>query len=306
MRALPLQPALFAGETVRSFYARLAECNELPPGELWTAIRKNLSGLPLRTTPHLATGVIEELGGLMPGHFREDAIRQTLFVRCVHNGWAHAPCRLCVLPPSPARMCTRCSAGQVVEVQRRAGAFCIRHGRWHYGGEEEDVRHRANYRRAERRIAGTLWQRGVALGTGEIELAAELLHVSDPTISEGATCANRLRAWYPEAVRLAEFLTEPWACQFLAARTIGSEPVVALIESSVAAVRDGGDTDLEHFRGAFRANGREASVTAPRRAHDPYMTIVNAGRVRAFVRKRMPRLRGAFLKHNDARDTEVS
>lgn len=305
MRALPLQPTLFAGETVRSFYVRLAECNELPPGELWTAIRKNLSGLPLRTTPHLAIRAIEDLGGLAPGYFRDDAIRQTLFVRCVHNGWTHAPCELCVVLPSPATMCSRCSAGHVVEVRRRAGAFCIRHARWHYGGEDEDVGHRASYRRAERRIAGTLWQRGVALGTGEIELAAELLQVSDPTITDGATCASRLRAWYPEAVRLVEFLTEPWACRFFAARTIGSGPVVALIESSLAAVRDRGDTDLEHIRGAFRVIGREASMTAPRRARNRHMAIVHAGQVRAFVRKRMPRLRGTFLKHNDARGVEV-
>lgn len=305
MRALPLQPTLFAGETVGSFYARLAKCNELPPGELWTAIRKNLAGLPLRTTPHLATGIIEELGGLAPGHFREDAVRQTLYIRCEHHGWARAPCRSCVTPPPATRMCTRCSAGEVVEVRRRAGAFCIRHGRWHYEGNEGNVPDPARYRRAERRLSGTLWPRGIALGTGEIELAAELMHVSDPTISEGTTRASQVRAWYPEAVRLAEFLTEPWACQFLAVRSIGSEPVVALIEGSIAAVRDGVDTDLMEIGEAFRATGREASIATPRRARSRHAMIVRAGHVRGFVRNRMPRVRGAFLKHNDARDART-
>lgn len=118
VRALPLQPGTFAGETVRSFYARLAASNDLPQGELWTAIRKKQPGLPLRTTPHLAPGPIEELGGLIPGHFREQAFAQTLFVRCPHNGWKHGACPSCLAPPSPVRMCRRCASGQVIEVRR--------------------------------------------------------------------------------------------------------------------------------------------------------------------------------------------
>lgn len=170
MRALPVVVDPFAGETVRSFYRRLAERNAVPTGELWTAIRQARPHLPLRTTPEVVPRLVEQLAGLPHGHL--DGRRQDrLFVRCAHANWRHVNCVTCAPLPAPVTMCRRCARGQTVEVRTRSGAVCIRHRRWHYAGADDDLAGETAHLHAERRLVGTLWERGVALGSGELELA---------------------------------------------------------------------------------------------------------------------------------------
>lgn len=303
MRALPATITPFPGETVRSIYRRLVEKNDLTTGELWTAIRKQISGLPLRTTPELVPRTVEEIAGLPHGYVDRDLNTHRLFIRCEHTGWQHSNCPACAPSPAPVTMCRHCTGGAIVEARTRGGAVCTRHRRWHFDGRDDHLPD-ARYLRAERCLTGTLWQRGIGLNTGEIELAADLLtaHQEHHAHTElSAPRVERLRGVYPDAVRVTAFLTEPWATRFLATPGVGHLPVVALIEASVAAMAEGSRSDLETIREAFRTNGRETYVRIERAARVRHGRPLALGELGTRVRGSAPRLRTTFLRHNDAR-----
>lgn len=303
MRALPATITLFSGETVRSIYQRLVEKNDLTTGELWTAIRKQTPGLPLRTTPELAPRIVEDLAGLPHGYVDRDLNTHRLFIRCEHTNWQHSNCPVCAPSPAPVTMCRRCTAGAPVEARTRSGAFCARHRRWHYNGRDLGIQD-ARYLRAERCLTGTLWQRGIGLDTGELSLAAELVTTHRKHrkgTDAGNDPAERLRDVYPEAVRLTAFLTEPWATRFLANNGVGHLPVIALIEASVTAVSAGRRPDLENIRETFRTTGREAYIRIARTIRVRHGRSIGLGELGTRVRGSTPRLRATFLRHNDAR-----
>lgn len=303
MRALPATITPFPGETVRSIYRRLVEKNDLTTGELWTAIRKQTPGLPLRTTPELVRRIVEDLAGLPHGYVDRDLDTHRLFIRCEHTGWQHSNCPACAPFPAPVTMCRRCTAGATVEARARSGAVCARHRRWHYNGRDDGIQD-VRYMRAERCLTGTLWQRGIGLNTGELELAADLLtahreHHCRTDLSGDP--AEDLRGVYPEAVRLTAFLTEPWATRFLANSGVGHLPVVALIEASVTAVSAGRRPDLENICETFRTTGREAYIRIARTIRVRHGRSVALGELGTRIRGSTPRLRATFLRHNDAR-----
>lgn len=304
MRVLPATVNPFPGETVRSLYSRLVERNSLTPGELWTAIRKSRQGLPLRTTPGAAPDVVAQLDDLPANWFDRDDTTNRIFSRCIHNNWAHAQCARCSALPKSVTMCRRCASGMNVEVQSRAGAFCARHERWHYGGRDEAIGIPVAYARAERCLTGTLWVRGIGLDTGELELACELIStyrelVDGAPFTGGAE--QHMRDFYPEAVELAAFLTAPLAQAFLRNRQIGHLPVAAMIEAAATAVASRSRNRLSSVNEMFRASGRELrlgdSATKPLR----HGRSLEVGALGVLVRDSVPRIRAVFLRHEDAR-----
>lgn len=308
MRALPATVDPFPGETLQSLYLRLVKRNALTTGELWTAIRKTQQGLPLRTTPELVPRLVEQLAGLSHGWFDSDDIERRLFIRCIHSGWRYSRCRECAPLPTPLTMCRRCTAGARVESQSRSGAFCGRHSRWHYGGRDDEIVLASRFLRAERCLTGPLWSRGIGLDTGELELACELLSI-DRELTGGHVAANdaaeRLHDFYPEAVQLTAFLTEPAAQAFLSNTHIGYLPVVALIEASVAAIESRSPSVLRDIREAFQTSGRDARVHAAASAVRHGRSI-EVGGLGARIRGSGPRLRAVFLRHSDARRPTTS
>jgi len=304
MRMLPATVDPFPGETVRSLYIRLVERNSLTTGELWTAFRKMQQGLPLRTTPEVVPRLVEQLAGLPDGWFGRDDTERRLFIRCIHSGWAHERCRECSPLPTPLTMCRRCTGGQRVEGQSRSGAFCGHHRRWHYGGRDDEVVLASRFLRAERCLTGPLWSRGIGLDTGELELACELLstyrELTDGDVAS-SDAAERLRDFYPEAVQLTAFLTEPSAQAFLNNTHIGCLPVVALIEASVAAVDSRSPSRLKDIREVFQTSGRDARVYAAASTMVRHGRSIAVGELGTRVRGSGPRLRAVFLRHSDAR-----
>lgn len=303
MRALPVAVEPFAGETVRSLYRRLAERNEVPTGELWTVIRHAQPRLPLRTTPEVVPRLVEQLAGLPRGYFdgrREDR----LFVRCPHATWRHTNCRTCAPLPAPVTMCRRCARGQTVEVRTRSGAVCTRHRRWHYAGADDDLTGKTAHLHAERCLTGTLWQRGVALSTGELELATELLilrHTAEPHEPGSVSFGGQLRELYPKAVQLTVLLTEPWAERFLANTRVGRMPVAALVEAAVTAVDTRSRHELVAIRESFRSRDREALITLNQGVRLRHGRSPGLGELGARILGIAPRVRATFLRHADAR-----
>ncbi|WP_448262130.1 hypothetical protein [Microbacterium aurum] len=303
MKALPVTVEPFAGETVGSVYRRLAERNAVPTGELWTTIRQTRPRLPLRTTPELVPRLVEELAELPPGYF-DGRPRDRLFARCAHAQWKHANCATCAQLPAPVTMCRRCAHGQTVEVRTRCGAVCARHRRWHYAGADEDLTGSAAHLRAERCLVGTLWERGVGLDTGELELAAELITLRRSTEHRGAqpfTYPEQLREVYPEAVQLAALLTEPWAERFLSNIRVGRVPVAALVEAAVTARYANSRHGLAAISDSFSTHGREVVISLNRTVRLRYGRSPGLGAVGERILHIAPRVRATFLRHADAR-----
>lgn len=304
MRSLPISVIPFAGETVQSIYRRLSAYNAVTTGELWTTIRAAHPHLPLRTLPELVPRVVEELASLPEGYFDRQNARDRLFVRCVHADWEHNNCVKCAPLPSPSSMCKRCANGDDVVTRTRRGAVCTRHQRWHYAGADEDISGLASFHRAERHLRGPLWERGVGLDTGELELAAQLVHaLRAQGGNEGVPLehADRLRAVYPEAVRLVALLTEPWAVRFLANKRIGFVPVSVMIERATAAVEKHSRRDEDAVRTGFRIEGREAEVHIGRTIRLRYGRSPGLTAFGLQAQALAPTLRATLLRHTDAR-----
>lgn len=303
MKALPLTVEPFAAETVGSFYRRLAERNAIPPGELWTAIRHAQPHLPLQTTPEAVPRLIEQLAALPPGHLagrRQDR----LFVRCAHAAWQYNPCPICAPLPAPSTMCRRCARNQTVEVRTRTGAVCARHRRWHRAGSDDDLTGQPAHLHADHFLTGTLWQRGVGLSTGELELATELLalrHTTEPHPVGPTSRDDQLRALYPKAVQVTALLTEPWAERFLANLRVGQLPVAALVASVVNAVDTHSRRELAAFRESFHTQDRETLISLNRTVRLRYGRSPGLDDLGTRILAISSRVRATFLRHTDAR-----
>lgn len=246
---VPLKP--LSGETVTGYAARLARANALDPVELKLHIR-DLGGLSV-TKPDVekVPGIVEALGHLMPGHFEGDARRHAMFGRCSHYSWRLGRCRHgCARPQQPRTACLRCSGGIPTSICSRGGAVCLTHRRWHLNGRDVDVSDAPVYGRAERWLSGKLWFRGIALHTGEFQLAGRLIQAALADVADAEPLA-RAERWgvdprgshadimlsaYPEIVALTGLLVDPEFLRFLLGPRFRVEAQVEIMEAAVTGV----------------------------------------------------------------------
>lgn len=69
------------------------------------------------------------------------------------------------------RFGVECAGGLTTTTRARTGPLCLRHGRWTLRGLDIKVSVGASASRAEETLCGPLWERGIALHTGEYNLA---------------------------------------------------------------------------------------------------------------------------------------
>lgn len=304
MRALPVRVHVYPAETVSSVFTRLATANHVPTGELWTSVRRHQAGLQLRTMPELAPERVAELAGLPNDYFRHGRRCDRLFARCAHNDWRYSNCPTCAPRPAPVTMCQRCAGGELVYARIRSGPVCVKHRRWHYDGQDIDLTNERRHLRAERCFTGMLWERGIGLETGEIELATDLLSAKrrlEGRLSDVPSYSARLRVLYPDVIALVELLTEPWAVQFLSNRKLGHVPVALLVDAAVAAVESRSARAKDELRGSFVARGREANVRVGRMLRLRHGQSPERGEFGTHLLEYGPRLRAVFLRHTNAR-----
>lgn len=304
MRTLPLTISPFPGETTSSVFLRLARRNGIPAKQLWKAMRHAESGLAYAVTPERVPNLVAELAGLPAGHFDQPRPTELLYARCAHARWAHLNCPECGSLPSAVAMCRRCARGEVVEVRARAGAVCTRHRRWCYAGADEDLTGEGAYFRAERCLVGSLWQRGISLHTGELQLATELIYRYRAIINgepKAVGYPEQLRAVFPHAVRLVALLTEPWAENFLAGTRPGRLCVLAIVEASVMAIEQHSGEGVTLMRESFQCRDRETQILAGGTQRLRVGRSPDLGPVGQSLRGMEHRLRSTFLRHTDAR-----
>lgn len=253
--ALPVSIRPLPGETVVGYVGRLAPANGLTFRDLRLHIR-DLGKLP-ETNPNVekVPGLVEALGGLAVGYFEKHDRKHYMFVRCSHYGWRPGRCRRCSQPQTPRTECLRCSAGAPTTTRRRGAAVCLHHRRWHLSGRDIDVARYSEFGRAERWMSGKLWFHGIALHTGELQLAVRLLFAAlrdAPDAAERAlqradefgvslegSYEDALLCVYPEAVALTGILIDPEYLRYLLSPRYKSRDQVEIMQAAVAGVMGG-------------------------------------------------------------------
>lgn len=152
MRALPVKVRLFPSEAAASYFARLCAANLIPEHTMWRSLRLEYPRLGTAIRPSAVPGFVAALGGLPSDSFTR---RSREYVSmCPHDPtlWV----RSCAFCNGTYRglesLCRRCTAGELVLVERLSGPICGKHARWHANGLDIDVSGRTTQLRAQRRL----------------------------------------------------------------------------------------------------------------------------------------------------------
>lgn len=277
VRSLPVAVPPLPAETVTGYIGRLARANALTSRDLRLHLT-DIAGLsPYRPDLERAAAWAERLGRLVPGHFDRDARRNAMYVRCHHYEWRPSICRRCGYTQRPRSACRRCANGDETTVRSRGGAVCNRHRRWHLNGADLDLTAFTEYAHAERCLSGTLWKRGIGISTGELELAATLIHHwardGDPPTRirtrmiscgvEELDQGNVLIVAYPEVVNLAAILTDLSFASYLLSPRFSIAKQVWALEAAVVTIMRGSTTpSLHDVSEKIVSRGRSAVETA--------------------------------------------
>ena len=260
--SLPVSVRPLPGETVVGYVGRLAPANGLTFRDLRLHVRD--LGKLSETNPDVekVPRLVEALGGLPAGYFERSGRDHCMFVRCSHFGWRAGRCRRCSHFQVPRTECLRCSAGTPTTTRRRGAGVCLHHRRWHLSRRDVDVARHSDFGRAERWMSGKLWFHGIALHTGELQLAVRLLlaaladspdaveraqlRADEFGVSMAGSYEDALLCVYPEAVALTGILIDPEYLRYLLSPRYRSRDQVEIMQAAVAGVLGG--TGGRHLR----------------------------------------------------------
>ena len=224
LRTLPIRLELIDGETVQGLTKRLAQAHQCEEGDIRRIVLDRLGRNWWPAADHRVVDLIEQLAGLAPGALSPDFEKHGMWVRCGHHSWRPDKCGRCARFAEPRTACPDCSGGLATTTIARGGALCLTHHQWAYRALRADVAGLPGFENAELLLRSQLWKRGVALHTGEMNLAAAFIHAwhQDPGgsssirdrmtrigISHLDTYENVLLCAYPEIMRLTCLLTSP-------------------------------------------------------------------------------------------------
>lgn len=224
LRSLPIRVEPVEGESPEGFISRLAHVHLLEEADVRRVVLNELSRNWWPAADPRVVDVIERLAELPPGALRPDFDAHGMRVRCGHHNWQPEKCTKCKRFAEPRSACVVCARGLPTTTVAMGGALCFAHGHWAFRDLQVDVAGLAEYEQAELLLRSQLWQRGVALHTGELNLAAAFVSAwhagSDARtliddrmtrfgVQELGTYEETLLCAYPEVVRVACVLTAP-------------------------------------------------------------------------------------------------
>jgi len=224
MRTLPIYVHPVPAETVSGYIGRVAQTHCMEVGE----IRRILNREAGRSTwsdndPRIAVA-LARLCGLPDDAFEVSFEDHGMWTRCGHPRWKPQKCARCRRLAEPRTACLECASGLATTSRARAGPLCLLHGRWTLRELTVKVSVGASASRAELALRGPLWERGIAVHTGEYNLAAAALlawsqgNGGDTFLEERAqrlgfpaptTFEEVMLCGYPEVVRVVEVAMSP-------------------------------------------------------------------------------------------------
>lgn len=224
LRTLPIRLEPIEGETVEGFTKRLAQAHQCEERDIRRIVLEHLGRSWWPVADQRVVDLIERLAGLSSGVLRPDFETDGMWVRCGHRSWRPEKCAKCERFAEPRTACLECSGGLATTTIARGGALCLTHNHWAYRALRADVAGMPGFEGAEQLLRSQLWTRGVALHTGELNLAAAFVHAwhegtDAPSAIDDRMArfgVHRLDAYevvllcaYPEVIRLACLLTTP-------------------------------------------------------------------------------------------------
>lgn len=172
MRTLPIYVGPVPAETVSGYIGRVAQTHCLEVGEIRRMLIRE-AGRSTWSESDPGIGVaLARLCGLPANAFEVSFEDHGMFTRCGHPRWKPQKCARCRTLAEPRTACSECAGGLTTTTRARTGPLCLTHGRWALRGLDIKVSVGASARRAELTLRGPLWERGIALHTGEYNLAA--------------------------------------------------------------------------------------------------------------------------------------
>lgn len=218
LRTLPISLDPLDGETPDGFLARLAQAHLLDEVDLRRVILQRIGRSWWPAVDSHIVEVLEELADLPIGSLLPDFERDGMWVRCGHHSWSPEKCAKCLRFAQPRTACRTCAGGRRTTTIARGAALCLIHGEWTFRELHADVAGISAYEHAELTLRARLWKRGVALHTGEVNLAAAFVRAWHAGAGASNPISDRLSVFavdaldtyervllcaYPEVVRIA-------------------------------------------------------------------------------------------------------
>lgn len=272
MRALPVPVRLYPAETVSSYFSRLCLANRISEYEVWRALKQEDPGLGPAVAPRTAIAAIEELGGL---RHRTIAPPADISSTCKHDPtmWVRA-CRFCNGAGfGPTTLCRRCTAGDLVFVDRITGPICVKHARWHSNGLDIDIRAHPASLRSQTKLNGSLHQRSIGYRSPVAFVSRDIVngwwHPARLS-KEEIGLEDELRG-LPRLVETMTVLTSPTMHQLLT-HDHASHRAIAGVLMRIGAVARSGDNitrfaetiSVDEHRSSFRIGGETWPLSSPR------------------------------------------
>lgn len=224
LRTLPVRLELIEGETVEGFTKRLAQAHQCEERDIRRIVLDRLGRNWWPAVDQRVVDVIEHLADLPRDALRPNFETDGMWVRCGHRSWRPEKCAKCARFAEPRVACLECSGGLTTTTIARGGALCLTHHHWAYRALHADVAGTPGYESAELLLRSQLWKRGVAVHTGEVNLAAAFVRAWHEGADAPSVIDDRMARFgvhhldtyeevllcaYPEVIRLAFLLTAP-------------------------------------------------------------------------------------------------
>ncbi len=249
LRSLPIRIEPVDGETTDGFMSRLLHAHLLDDADIRRLVLEQIERTWWPTADSRIIHVIETLADLPDGALHPDFDHHGMRVRCGHHSWRPEQCKKCRRFAEPRTACDICARGMETTTVARGGALCLTHRQFTFRRLRADVSGLPEYAQAEQLLRSQLWTRGVALHTGEINLAAAFIKAWSAGADEPNTITERMEKLnvealhtyeetllcaYPEVIRVACVLTTPRQISAVLDVTKSALTQAALLSQAVA------------------------------------------------------------------------
>lgn len=223
LRALPIRIEPVPGETCDGYIGRLAAAHQLEILDIHRVLQHHLGRHDWNSKDTRLPAALAQLAGLPAQTLLYSFGEHGMWVRCGHQTWNPKKCERCHRFDAPHAACAICAGGMPTLTVARSGPLCTRHDRWAFRGLHAAIPGPDDYEHAELLLTTTLWERGVTLHTGEINLAAALVRAWNHGNTQPSRPDTRSRLLgiespysyeevllcaYPEVIRVAMLLTD--------------------------------------------------------------------------------------------------
>lgn len=222
LRALPILIEPVAGETCDGYINRLAAAHLLEILDIRRELIRHLCRRGWNGNDPRLPEALAQFAGLSPHALTPSFEEHGMWVRCGHPTWSPKKCERCRRFDTPRAACALCAGGMRTLTIARGGAYCTQHAHWSFRDLHATTPDTDEYAQAELELRTTLWERGVTLHTGEVNLAAALVRAwNDGTPAPGRlhdrseifglasprSYEEVLLCAYPDVIRVATLIT---------------------------------------------------------------------------------------------------